>query len=276
MLGRMALLAATNSGIPWTPAQISTALWLDASDNSTIFSDNGITQATNGNGIYLWKDKSGNARNVSQPTSAKRPTFATGALNGKSAIVFSDNTRWLLGAAAQESAFDFTNTFYVFVVAVANTSVDSSNVLVNKGSQTYTSTGWYFELQGTTSYSLIGITAPSTPNVIGATGLASAVNIVSFEANTSGTRVRANGSTQSTSNTPFSAGLNNNPMLIGAYETVNASSANFMGTAHQIIIASSPPTLSVIQQLEGWAASLYGLTANLPSDHPYKNTPPYI
>lgn len=68
---------------PWTPARISTALWLDAADSSTI--------TLNGSNVSQWNDKSGNGRNVSQATAASQPTYsATGWESSKPAIVYND------------------------------------------------------------------------------------------------------------------------------------------------------------------------------------------
>ncbi|MFI0461766.1 MAG: hypothetical protein ACH36C_06930, partial [Ilumatobacteraceae bacterium] len=73
---------------PWTPASLgsSLAVWLDASDVSTITSSGGL--------VSEWRDKSGNARHAVQATSSSRPT-----LNG-SAISISDYTRFMTGAMA--------------------------------------------------------------------------------------------------------------------------------------------------------------------------------
>ncbi len=52
----------------WTPADISTALWLDASDAATI-----TLNATNT--VSQWNDKSGNGRNVTQNTLTNQPYY---------------------------------------------------------------------------------------------------------------------------------------------------------------------------------------------------------
>jgi hypothetical protein len=51
----------------WTPAQLTTALWLDAADASTI--------TLNGATVSQWNDKSGNARNAVQATTAYQPLY---------------------------------------------------------------------------------------------------------------------------------------------------------------------------------------------------------
>lgn len=50
----------------WTPAEIDTLLWLDASDSDTITEDTGVSE---------WADKSGNGNDVSQATAASQPTY---------------------------------------------------------------------------------------------------------------------------------------------------------------------------------------------------------
>lgn len=52
----------------WTPAQISSALWLDAADANTV--------TLNGSTVSQWSDKSGNGRNATQPTAASQPGYA--------------------------------------------------------------------------------------------------------------------------------------------------------------------------------------------------------
>lgn len=51
----------------WTPAQVSSAVWLDANDASTV--------TLNGVGVSQWSDKSGNNRNVLQGTAANQPKY---------------------------------------------------------------------------------------------------------------------------------------------------------------------------------------------------------
>jgi hypothetical protein len=52
----------------WTPAQLTTSVWLDAADASTI--------TLNGATVSQWNDKSGNARNAVQATTAYQPLYA--------------------------------------------------------------------------------------------------------------------------------------------------------------------------------------------------------
>ena len=58
----------------------------------------------------------------------------------------------------------------------------------------------------------------------------------------------------------------------------NAALTGFSAVKIAAVIAGSGslPAEAEIQQLEGWAAHRYGLTENLPSDHPYKHAPPTV
>ncbi len=56
--------------VGWTPAQLSTALWLDAADAGTI--------TLNGSTVSQWNDKSGNGRNATQSTAANQPYWGKG------------------------------------------------------------------------------------------------------------------------------------------------------------------------------------------------------
>ncbi|MFM6187855.1 MAG: hypothetical protein ACKPEQ_31335, partial [Dolichospermum sp.] len=70
-------------GAAWTPAQIPTALWLDAADASTI--------TLNGSTVSQWNDKSGNGRNATQATASLQPAYNATGINGKPALVADAN-----------------------------------------------------------------------------------------------------------------------------------------------------------------------------------------
>ena len=75
----------------WTPASLgsSLAVWLDASDATTLTSSGGL--------VSEWRDKSGNARHAVQATSSSQPTFSG------SAITISDYNKFMTGAMAAGS-----------------------------------------------------------------------------------------------------------------------------------------------------------------------------
>jgi len=115
-----------NTTLPVTGA----ALWLDASQQNTLFTDAGTTPVTtSGQSIYQWNDLSGNNRHAIQATSGNRPTWnppASGQ-NGLGAVAF-NGSQWL----------GFTNTFTNFTIFVVYKNTDTTNgsVLVGKSSGT--------------------------------------------------------------------------------------------------------------------------------------------
>jgi hypothetical protein len=65
------------------PLTLTPALWLDASDDATLFdSTSGGSLPTDGNDIARWEDRSGNARHFTQGTAASCPHRQTGVQNG--------------------------------------------------------------------------------------------------------------------------------------------------------------------------------------------------
>jgi hypothetical protein len=91
------LATASAYAAPWTPAETTTVLWLDADDASTIHTDDAAGF------VSQWDDKSGNANNASQGTGTnKQPAL------GSSSIVF-DGT---------DDGFDFAKDITNSVVNV--------------------------------------------------------------------------------------------------------------------------------------------------------------
>lgn len=100
----------------WTPAQISTALWLDASDASSI--------TLNGSNVSQWNDKSGNGRNAVQATAINQPTYQVAGLNNKPAIEAGSGLRYMWANLNQAIT---TSSAHIFVVF--RTTVISANQL---------------------------------------------------------------------------------------------------------------------------------------------------
>lgn len=67
---------------PWNPLFLSPLCWLDASDDSVITVDGGVSQ---------WLDKSGNGRHCGNTLASSRPAVLSANLNGRNVIYFSGN-----------------------------------------------------------------------------------------------------------------------------------------------------------------------------------------
>lgn len=91
------------------------ALWLNANDLTTLFQDSfGTVPVTADNDpVGAWLDKSGNARHVSQSTAGLRPSYQTGALNGKPGIQLDGVDDLLLFVSTLSAAIMNESTVYV-------------------------------------------------------------------------------------------------------------------------------------------------------------------
>lgn len=79
------------------------AIWLDASDQSTVT----LNSAT----VSEWRDKSGNGRHASQSTAANQPVYDSVRLNGLRTITFDNVNKRMSGAAPSSTEYSFFCVF---------------------------------------------------------------------------------------------------------------------------------------------------------------------
>jgi hypothetical protein len=283
--------------IPWTPEEISTALWLDAADSSTITESGGAVSA--------FSDKSGNSRNFSQATTSMQPTTGVSTKNGLNVLDFaancltSDDTPsvWkFLHDATKSSVFavaqfgDIANPEAVYplmgtsagtsgnagyavgyedrpVVTGAN---DASMIQVGNGSaQLYGRVVWNF---GGTDNPI----ATEFNNLIPA----GQFNVVGWLTDPGNATPAARGKTSVNGgnllgNNEWSATLSTaNPthtLQIGAFGN---NVLPMTGKVAEIIIVSGLVDTDTRQKIEGYLAWKWGLEATLPSWHPYESAAP--
>lgn len=257
----------------WTPERISTALWLDAADSSTITTVSGA--------VSEWNDKSGTGKTLVQTNASNRPTVQSAAVNGLNVIRFvGANAQHLLNTTA---IFPLSNRgcFLVFreTTAVANAGLFAIRPATNQNdyestlSVVYTpsnrlSNGVRFIVTGSTSsnYDVRDTTSPTVAIPLTIYG-------ETFDS-VSGTLWR-NGTSIFTDNsfTAFSANSAGG-YCVGARWVPNIAPPYLNGDVCEIIYMSTTPSTETRQRIEGYLAHKWGLTANLPSNHPFKNSPP--
>jgi len=93
--------------VPFSPANLSPVLWLDASDTST------ITQS--GGAVSQWDNK-GSLENFSQGTVSYQPTTGASTLNGLNVLDF--NGDYMQSATASDYNFFFNGDSYLFAAVV--------------------------------------------------------------------------------------------------------------------------------------------------------------
>ena len=250
----------------WTPAQISTALWLDAADASTI--------TLNGSTVSQWDDKSGNGRNFAQVTAASQPTFLATGLNNKPLLSFdgSNDVLTYSGTLATNGAT---------AILVANLS---STVAFNRGVLVFTDgTNWDY-LPGSFLVWATGFDGVSGNSGADAyyNGLAAGTQNATFtmDANmiygyTSTQGIYGNGSLLHSGNNG-TASINLTSGAIGSRLQGTATSNFSKVSVSEILLTNTPMDETTRQRAEGYLAWKWGLESNLPANHPYKNSPPTV
>lgn len=245
----------------WTPAELgaSLALWLDASDASTI--------TLNGSTVSQWRDKSENSRHVNQPTASKQPTYTLASQNGLNVISFDGANRSLF---ASSSVINLPQPFSRFVAGQFLVKNKQSVLLDSDTSNTQ----------------CVFYNGESAQFWVVANGIAP-----SFQSYSYGTRDFLNhqhfhivngansywGLDGSNPTGPRNSGPGGQAGIrIGNIRTEFAPNYAFNGRVFEIVLASGVISTSDRQKLEGYLAWKWGTVASLPSNHPYKNNPPTI
>ena len=248
----------------WNPSMIQTALWLDAADANTI--------TESGGAVSQWNDKSGNSRSASQGNAAFRPIYSPTVYNGLGGLVFdgvndnlavnysyAGNQATLIAVVSRLPGGDSEQwVFSSYDGAVGTPLVAPMWVLGAETPQwsTYGGSPLTFAPGGVT------VTTDGTPYIL---EIVSDITNSILDCYTNGTRTA-----QYSSGARFTGG--GNRAYIGA--EVNGASRFLSGRVHEIIQAENVLTTTDRQKLEGYLAHKWGLAANLPADHPYKNYGP--
>lgn len=275
----------------WTPAQISTALWLDAAESTTLYdaTSGGSLVAADGT-VARWEDKSGNARHATQGTSINRPLRKTAYEGGRDSILF-DGSNDALSLAANLSIATHT----VFIVArnsATITAASSAQYLLSGGSYTYpsiTTSEWLFTVGSLTG----NLTNERLCNMVlahAATGAdlwgygktnadISTAIIAASSYSPGGTFVgKLNGAADyaSVSSRGAYSGTNTrHPTLLRGIGNRFSNTANhWSGAISEVIVCTSVLSAGDIETVEGYLAHKWGMTANLPGEHPYKTVAP--
>lgn len=288
----------------WTPSLISSSLWIDFSDSSTLFdATTGGSPVTNGVGIARAEDKSGNGRHFTQGTAGQRPTWNSGVKNSLGIARF-DGGDWL-DSSNSAAVWNFLHSgdSSIFVV---NKNGTSANPLAaygwlgnNGGSSTNRGTSFWYDDRGLLtgmedafnglscdaggilSYSGTTVGPPQTiatefrnlitPNVF---GLFSINSDPSNATASNRLKISVNGGNL-TGNNSRTGGLSSNDatftLQLGA---VGNNAIPFIGDFCEIVIFDSILSTASRQLVEGYLAWKWGLEANLPVSHPYKNAAP--
>jgi len=247
--------------ILWTPANITVQAWWDASDTSTVL--------TNGTAVTNWMDKSGNGLHLSQTTNATlQPVTGATISNGLNAINFTGD---LMETASNPFGATVSNAFVIAVHKVESTQDGAFFSLT--GSST-NANRWQSNCpwgDGNVVFDCGG--ALGTNRVSASYGVSAGSNaLVSFYCSKVDNvqQIYKNGTLLVGDTTGHAVNTVTNI-------TVGGSDTSYQDTTiGEFIIINSTVNTTTRQKMEGYLAHKWGLTANLPSDHPYKSLPPII
>jgi CTP:molybdopterin cytidylyltransferase MocA len=230
----------------WTPAALGSglALWLDADDASTL--------TLNGSTVAHWADKSGNNRHVSQAVSARQPALTT--LGTRTALAFNGSTTWMTRAAT----FGLSQSITSFTVA-QTADVSQLRFIFDNNARM---------IAGFSGGSSFGLFAGAW--LTGPGPVANAPFVGSYVANAGSSQVFRDG-TQIVSGNAGTGGVSTN-FSVGA--RFSGNQYFWFGPIAEIILVTSTLPTADRQRVEGYLAHKWGLAANLPAGHPYRNTPP--
>jgi hypothetical protein len=251
----------------WTPAEITTALWLDAADSSTLFdATTGGSLVTADGAVARWEDKSGNGRHATQSTIGFRPLRKSAILGGKDVLRF-DGVDDLMAIPA----FSATAGISCFAVFVSRrTTQNRDGGIVFASSQNASSdhfggapgqAGTWFSSFFSTSRPMLSatnFTVPGTPYLTQETQTGTAI------------QGRVNAVTQLTPAATFNGSPDTFLIAFSKFTSV----VYFANKDYCEVVFVQSPTTDTQQLLEGSLMWKWGLQSNLPANHPYKNAAP--
>jgi hypothetical protein len=262
--------AAAVASVPWTPAELTTAVWLDAADAATI--------TLNGSGVSQWNDKSGNACHVTQATASKQPSFNASGLNSKGLITFDGSNDLLQNTLKPAGGSSITETSMMAVWRTLTKSGDDVHIML--GNDTVAgSARMFYSPNNTTILKYSDWGAESS----GTLGVDVGGNHHIFHLNQEYTTAQQI--------TLYRDGTKDSghPQLLGSTQarttnglTIGTSNSGYEGLHYcnisvaEVVVTNFALNATQRQKAEGYLAHKWGLTASLPSDHPYKVAAPTL
>lgn len=285
VIGQQQLLAmGGGGGTLWTPLNMATVpqIYLHA-QNSVVTNVSGACSAISNLGAM------GANGDFSQATAGNRPTILETALNGKRVLSFNGLNNVLTGGTtAQLDLFRNVGAAWaLFVIKKRLTDAGTETRRILHASSSVSGNVRFACHSGANTAlnrRLLAVRredAGVQESLFGPTSFVGAFGIEFFtmDYSTREGAIYINGSLEALNSTLTAAAGNTsntaaaNALSIGArYDGVVPADVDIAA----VIISNTQPAAGEREKLEGWAADEFGLTASLPSGHPYKTTPPYV
>jgi hypothetical protein len=250
----------------WNPSMISTALWLDATDSSTITEDGGV--------VSQWNDKSGNARNAAQSISDSRPTYTSDVLNGLPALTLDGTDDYMIVPHNNALNIQIASST---VIAVYKKSA-GFRLMQKKIGTGANLDAWFYDDAGhlsvasafTTSYA----SNQNTWLIDSGTWDGSTLKHYRNGVKLTPTNVFVGAIVNGEIDPSFTPTVNTDDLQIGRRDNPSGTSGIMTGQIAAIILCNTALSDLDRQKVEGYYAHRLALTANLPNDHPYRTVGP--
>ena len=274
----------------WSPSDLADLrAWYDADDSTTIFdATTGGSLPSSGNDVARWEDKSGGGYHVTQGTAADCPHYVTNTLNGKPVIECT--SQWLTAATASDWTFlhNATGSTVVAVWKPGNTvNPDAAYALLGTLGGT-ASIGIQLQFDDRSSVSrddqyrsAVFNNAAVIVNFTGNNALSANTPAITADINDPGnataadrSSIRIDGGASVASNASTGTAATANPTYTMQLGAAGNGVLPLTGYIAEVVICDALLSQSDREKVEGYLAHKWGLTANLPSTHPYKSTAP--
>jgi hypothetical protein len=248
---------------PWTPANITTALWVDANDSSTITESGGV--------VSQWDDKSGNARHLAQAFSFQNPTYDATGFNSLPTIKGLASSFQRLRTTGNVSGFSGGSSLWGIAVGTMESGTSTNGRLFSFGAVGLDdwnavprtlligrriATNSLEAFRNSSSLSTANISL-DTPSIFGS--VFNGTNHIFYLDGTAASAVSSTGNFTST------------PQLTIFNDSTNAG---WTGKCSEFILGDTTLSSADRERIEGYLAHKWALTGNLPGGHPYKTAAP--
>jgi hypothetical protein len=249
----------------WTPAEITTEGWWDASDTDTITHDTGEVSQID--------DLSGNSQHLTMVAGSSQPTTGVRTLNSLNVLEFDGNDR------LRDYTFSLTSGGDCAVWSVMEVDAGGINNASDSAYALNSTTGTDFQLDAASASQFNGTldTNAGGANIASISGgwpySGPSIYNCNFDWSGLGEYNMYFDGTEQGSNTNYNTQLGTSFEL---FWMTNRAEARPIGGISGELIISTDVSESTRQKMEGYLAHKWGLTANLPSGHPYKSVAPTV
>jgi len=247
------------ASLPFSPRNISgLALWFDAADSNTItLSSGSLTQ---------WNDKSGNGRNLTAVSGYANATVSSAFQNGLNVFNFSGNGLYRTVANSAVYPQD------VYIIVALKSLTNQSDVLSMgpTDADNFNSLIFSEDIQSRwkngSSFGIRNLFSPINETSTGFLLIQWSIANINYLLRRNGTLL-----VQSSS---FAYSLPGGSIFQVGFRHTDITSANFSGYIGEIVVFNNQLGDAQRQQVEGYLAHKWGMSASLPATHPFKSFPP--